>query len=239
MNSINKIEINLLGLNKGDKVLDIGCARGEQAIKIAKLGFEVYGIDSSVDYINTFKETLKDQKINCHPQTGLATKLPYDSNFFDAVVSTEVFEHIKDVKSAIDESFRVLRPGGKACISVPTARSEKLFVKIHPFWLKDSQHVNIFTKKNISSLLTSAGFQVEKIKNKNFEWTLFWLLHSFFKTRFDDTGSPINNSNITIFHQKLMHYLSILKLYKPILGVGNGFLPKSYYIYLRKPDENQ
>ena len=48
-----------------------------------------------------------------------AHSLPFADNSFDTIIAFEVFEHLKDPKTASDEIFRVLRPQGSAYISIP------------------------------------------------------------------------------------------------------------------------
>jgi SAM-dependent methyltransferase len=203
---------------------------------IAKQGLTVYGIDPSIEYIKLFKSSLK-KNLNCLPRVGLATELPYESNFFDAVVATEVFEHVKDPKKAIGEAYRVLRVGGRGCISVPTAISEKVFGFLHPYWKQDSGHVNLFTEKELSKLLSSTGFKIVKTEKRNFEWSLFWLIHSLLRTRFDDRGSPKENLQASEIYFRFWRYLERLKLAKIVLLIGNFLFPKSYYVYVEKDHE--
>jgi len=50
------------------------------------------------------------------------TELPYEDDFFDAVICSHVLEHIPDDKKAIKEVFRVLKPGGFAILHVPISK---------------------------------------------------------------------------------------------------------------------
>lgn len=234
MKKVNKIDLDLLKAKKKDKLLDIGCSSGEQAIEIAKQGIFVYGIDCSGDYIKHFKNKLTSLKLECFPKKGSATNLPYQDNFFDCLVATEVFEHIINVEKAVGEAIRVLKKGGRICVSVPTQTSERLFQKIHPFYKKDSQHVNIFSKNEIISLLEKVGFKVIKVEKENFEWALFWLIHSLFKTRFNDCGVPGENQHVSDKYLSLMRFLSKMRLYNLAIKIGNLIFPKSYYIYALK-----
>ncbi len=52
-------------------------------------------------------------------QIADAHNLPFDDAVFDCVVANEVFEHLTDPVKACDELFRVLKPGGRAVISIP------------------------------------------------------------------------------------------------------------------------
>lgn len=58
--------------------------------------------------------------------------IPLDANSIDAILCSEVFEHIEDPYAAVSEMFRLLRPGGKLLLTVPAA------CRIHPvpthFW---------------------------------------------------------------------------------------------------------
>lgn len=234
MKVVNKIKLDFLHLKKDSKVLDIGCSFGEQAMEIAKEGTIVYGIDSSSELIKKFKHKAKRDNLKCYAFVGDATKIPFKDNYFDAVIATEVFEHVPCVVKVINESFRVLASGGRACISVPSYITEKIFTAIHPFWIQDSGHVNIFSKKEILTLLKNSGFKIERVEDLNFEWTLFWLIHSVFKTRFDPTGSPIENCKISERYSKVQDYLFRIRVGRYLIWLGNKLLPKSYYIYVFK-----
>ncbi len=53
------------------------------------------------------------------------TKLTFDNNQFDLIISLEVLEHIPNYKQALKESFRVLKPNGKILFTVPFNRNSK------------------------------------------------------------------------------------------------------------------
>ena len=47
---------------------------------------------------------------------GEATQLPFPDGVFDAAISVQAYEYVRDVDAALAEMFRVLRPGGRAAI---------------------------------------------------------------------------------------------------------------------------
>ena len=57
---------------------------------------------------------------------GDATALPFPDGAFDAVITSEVLEHIPDDTGALGELHRVLRPGGILAATVPTWLPEKI-----------------------------------------------------------------------------------------------------------------
>lgn len=235
MNDVNKIKVNLLGIRRSNKVLDIGCSYGEQAFMIARQGFKVKGIDLSIKSIKKFNELARKEKLDCKGLVGNIEKMPFRNNCFDAIVATEVFEHIPNPETAVKECFRILKKKGRICVSVPTSLSEKVFAYLHTDWVKNSGHVNIFSEREILDLLTKSGFKVLKLEKQNFEWSVFWLIHSFFNTDFDDTGLPKENHIISKIYFKIWNYLYKLRVGKYLMLTGNKIFPKSIYIYLVKP----
>lgn len=78
------------------KVLDIGCGDGWISIRAAKEGNVVWGIDSSETAIEEAKEAVKIvELVNAtHFQVGDALNLPYENNFFDALIDRGLFHHL-------------------------------------------------------------------------------------------------------------------------------------------------
>jgi SAM-dependent methyltransferase len=94
-------------------VLDFGCGWGGETLWLAKHARSVVGVDieaSAIDQAN--RACAASTATNCrfvHARSGV---LPFDDRSFDAVFSTDTFEHVMDLDSAFRELFRVLRPGG-------------------------------------------------------------------------------------------------------------------------------
>ena len=101
-----------LGGTAGD-VLDFGCGWGGETIWLAGRARTCVGADIELDAIATAERTLANHPAdNCsfvHMPNGV---LPFGEARFDAVVSTDTFEHVMDLDKAFAEIFRVLRPGG-------------------------------------------------------------------------------------------------------------------------------
>lgn len=56
---------------------------------------------------------------NIHFRTGFGEALPYDDSSIDFIVSTDVLEHVADVKQTLSECYRVLKDGGRMLIVFP------------------------------------------------------------------------------------------------------------------------
>ena len=114
------------------RVLDLGCGSGRHTVYLAKNGFEVYGIDVAPSGIKMTKEWLKKEKLKANLKVGnIYKKLPYRNNFFDAVVSTQTIHHerIEDIRKAIKEVERILKPRGLIFMSVRKRKLGKAWEK--------------------------------------------------------------------------------------------------------------
>ena len=102
-----------------DRVLDAGCGTGIFTLDILAAETQVTGIDISWPMLG-----YASSKTVNHPFFGVQgdmLRLPFRDNCFDKTVSITALEFITDAKSAVDELFRVTRPGG--CVVVATLNS--------------------------------------------------------------------------------------------------------------------
>lgn len=115
-----------------NKVLDLGCGTGRHIVFLAKNGFEVYGIDIAEQGINITKHWLKEEKLNADLKVGsIYKKLPYKNDIFDAVISTNTIHHekIENIRKAILEIERILKPGGLIFVTVRKRKFKKFYPK--------------------------------------------------------------------------------------------------------------
>ena len=91
----------------GKKLLEIGCGRGEFSNSFHKLGVKLYAID-----INDNSKINLDDGINFEKCDIENNKLPFDNNFFDAIYSKSVLEHLKNADNFFKETKRVLKKDG-------------------------------------------------------------------------------------------------------------------------------
>jgi SAM-dependent methyltransferase len=104
------------------KALDIGVGGGRHLKLLGELGFQSYGVDISAEGLRHCAEWLKQWHLKPSLFEASMTKLPFESSFFDAVISFGVFYYgdSRIMTKAIGEVHRVLKPGGKAFIIIRT-----------------------------------------------------------------------------------------------------------------------
>lgn len=107
--------IELAGLKKGDKILDIGCGEGDTLNHLVKdFGMEGEGIDMSLPRIQTAKEKYPDIEVKFGDGEFLEN---YSSFTFDGVLMECSLSMINLPDEALHEAYCVLKKGGKLLIS--------------------------------------------------------------------------------------------------------------------------
>lgn len=151
-------------------ILDVGCGEGFTLARIRNAGIKAVleGVDIRPEAINL------GQKLNPELtlRTGNIYQLPYADNSFDAVLCSEVLEHLDDPERALAELRRVIR---KYCIiSVP---NEPLF-RIANFLRgknitrlgNDIEHIQHWSSRGIADLIGNY-FSIKTIRTP-FPWTV-------------------------------------------------------------------
>lgn len=122
--SIAEQTIRLMNLQPGERVLDLGCGAGWASRILARLVADngegkgqVVGLDVSDEMISRARAGSKDFD-NIMFVWGSAAKIPWQENFFDAVLSIESFYYYPDQEMALAELFRVMAPGARLYILI-------------------------------------------------------------------------------------------------------------------------
>ena len=102
----------------GEKVLDIGCGFGWLVKNYARGGADIKGIDIATSAVELTKKWLEIEGLSADLQAANAEELPFQDNTFDFISSSGVLHHTVDTQKAIDEVYRVLKPGCKSVISL-------------------------------------------------------------------------------------------------------------------------
>ena len=100
----------------GKKVLDVGSGNGYVLSKYAQEGAEVYGVDLTQTAINLCRRRFELLGLPGNFSVGNAERLPFGDETFDCVCSMGVLHHTPDTPRAVEEVFRVLKPGGRLIV---------------------------------------------------------------------------------------------------------------------------
>ncbi|CAL8142648.1 unnamed protein product [Orchesella dallaii] len=107
---------------EGFKILDIGCGGGILSEGLAKLGATVVGLDPGEKNVATARTHLTDElKTRVTYECGVIEDyvMRHPPNDFDAVVMSEVIEHVENPKEFLHTALKLLKPGGSVFITTP------------------------------------------------------------------------------------------------------------------------
>lgn len=101
-------------------MLDFGSGPGENALRFSKIGYSVDGFDISEMNVALSKELAKKYGVEdkMHFQVAAAEKLPYHDETFEFIAGIDILHHV-DIKLAVTECKRILKPGGVAVFREP------------------------------------------------------------------------------------------------------------------------
>jgi ubiquinone/menaquinone biosynthesis C-methylase UbiE len=97
-------------LSSNSKVLDVGCGAGNLVNAWLRAGYDAYGCDLKFKdgpYVDTL---IKEERIRLLDRQSY--KLPFADQSFDALMTTQVMEHVQDYETTLSEMRRVLKPNG-------------------------------------------------------------------------------------------------------------------------------
>ncbi len=111
------------------KILDFGCGDGWVSVDLGRRGYEVFGIDISIELINKARKWANKIGVseNVHFEEMAGEHLLFQDDFFDAVVGSAVLHHT-DFEMALNNIHRVLKPGGIGLFIEPM--NQNIFLKL-------------------------------------------------------------------------------------------------------------
>lgn len=192
------------------KLLDFGCGAGINAIRYARMGYQVYGFDISDQHIKNAKILAEKygltDKVTFSVQ--VAEKLDYSSDFFDIIVGVNILHHI-NVEESIKEISRILKKDGCVIFKEP---------------LQTPKRDRIRNSKIIGCLITKIikdQSDEEEQEGENYEHMLndtdFSIMYKYF-------------SKLTINRWRI---LSILKELKLIKDSANSILERCDWLIFK------
>ncbi len=104
--------IRRLGVQPGQRVLDVACGTGNLAIPAARAGAVVTGVDIASNLVQAARERAKSEGLTVQFDEGDAEELPYGDTSFDVVVSMFGAMFAPRPGKVVTELSRVCRPAG-------------------------------------------------------------------------------------------------------------------------------
>jgi arsenite methyltransferase len=159
--------VEWLDIPPGGVALDVGSGPGNVTASLARAagsGGLALGVDISEPML------ARAVRAESGPQVGFlradAQRLPLRDNAFDAAVSIAMLQLIPNPAAALGEMARVLRPGGRLAVMVPTAGRAARFWRMLP-----NTGAHAFDDDEIADVLENHGFVSVRVKTLGvFQW---------------------------------------------------------------------
>jgi ubiquinone/menaquinone biosynthesis C-methylase UbiE len=101
----------------GSQVLEVAPGPGYFAIELAKLGdYQITGLDISKTFVEIATANAAKAGVRVDFRRGNASNMPFTNESFDFLVCCAAFKNFTEPKLALEEMYRVLKPGGRAMI---------------------------------------------------------------------------------------------------------------------------
>jgi SAM-dependent methyltransferase len=113
--------------------------------------YDIVAVDNAPELVEHYGQ----EGINI--RLGDAYRIPYPGEFFEGVFCCWLLEHLSEPDRAVSEIYRILKPGGYACVVVPSPKDMTAFYD-------DYTHVRPYTAVSLRQLAEDCGFTQYRIE---------------------------------------------------------------------------
>jgi len=227
------VDLERLRVRPGEKVLDAGCGEGRHCFGALERGAHVIGLDLDVASLRANAGSLRQRAAECGSMGemihGNTFQLPFADAAFDKVICSEVMEHVHDYRGAARELARVTKPGGCVAVTIPTATSENLYLRVgDDYFESPGGHIRIFRPRQLALGLAEAGLATTGVGFAHAFHTPYWVLRSI-------AGLPRADENPLVqLYRRFLLRATQSRFLTRLEGTLNYCFPKSLILYAEK-----
>jgi SAM-dependent methyltransferase len=232
------VRFEVLQLESGDLVLDLGCGAGRHTFEAARLGGRAVAADiddAALKDVRAWLDAIIDEGgaphgSNTGPVAANALDLPFPDETFDRIIVSEVLEHVPRDERAMTEIKRVLKRSGSAVVTIPRFWPEIIcWALSREYHSNTGGHVRIYRRSQVLSRVRRAGLIPYASHHAHAFHAPYWWLKCLVGVRRDEAALP------SLYHRFLVWEMQrrgpwlrwLERALDPVLG-------KSYAVYLRR-----
>jgi ubiquinone/menaquinone biosynthesis C-methylase UbiE len=170
--SIKQFNLFKKYVTRGRNILDAGCAAGRDCQMLSTKGYSVTGIDLLENLLTIAKREYPALRF-VH---GDIRTLPFENNSFDAIWANAILHHLikKDMKRALREFFRVLKPNG--IVFVTTKLGKGTWKVKEAFSSGKEREFTLLTARELTDMLKEADFKERELSETKSDYReLYWI----------------------------------------------------------------
>jgi len=171
----NRFLLSCLGDISGKYVLDLGCGTGESSVYFTRQGARCVAGDYSPGMVEAAKRLAERYGVDIEARIVNAMELDFADNTFDIVYASNILHHV-DAEKSLREIYRVLKPGGNACMWEPLRHNpiiniyRRIATEVRT---PDEKPLSIFFVDRVKQLFS-------EVKYDTFWLASLWILMRFF-----------------------------------------------------------
>ncbi|WP_207934080.1 class I SAM-dependent methyltransferase [Actinomadura sp. KC06] len=233
------VDFQRFRVTPGDRVLDMGCGAGRHAFELYRRGAHVVAFDQDAGELAEVEKMFGAMRVageapedaKAETVRGDALDLPFPDDHFDAIIASEVLEHIPDDMRAMRELLRVLKPGGKLAVTVPSWLPERVcWALSEDYHTAPGGHVRIYTRAELEAKLKSTGFRVGGHHHAHGLHAPYWWIKC--AVGVDNDANPLAKAYHRVLVWDIMKRPLATRLAERAL---NPLIGKSVVVYFAKP----
>jgi SAM-dependent methyltransferase len=223
-------------ITAGERVLDLGCGGGRHAFELYRRGANVVACDLDLAELAGVQNMFRAMIAAGEPPAGATAavvqgnvlSLPFPDGSFDAVIISEVLEHIPDDEQAMAEIARIVRPGGRVAVTVPRWWPEKInWALSQEYHNVPGGHIRIYKGDQVTARLAAAGLEPRGGHHAHALHSPYWWLNCIFGRE----SLPSRTYNKLL----VWDIMKAPKLTRTAEKVLNPVMGKSLVVYADKP----
>ena len=166
-------------LPRGSRMLDVGCASGDIAVELGRMGYRVHGIDFEPQRLERARQLAARYGLDLvFTQSSFDDLAPGDP--FDGILLGEVLEHFSDPAAMLRKVGQLLKPGGRVILTtpnMPSLQNRLKFGLLGRFPDNNREHRYYFDDRRLREVVNQTPFQMVCFETRytNLQTRFGWL----------------------------------------------------------------